>query len=846
MEQTFFQESTWYNAIPLTERIASLHHLKGKTPQLKLNHELAQGRIQRWKSQSPFTTNSCFAQRLARDKITEEEFLYLLGEPMEALKTRFPDVPPWLIELAQAFFAPTDSNAHNLILAPEALAEQKEMGFLSAIAPLMCQGVDRLDAQIQTLIETQSHLPFEPSTVKSLLLKDLQRQLLSMLSRTMVLELNVARLQGLLQGDTPEERFQSFLQRLHQPSIVMPLLQEYPVLGRQLVISIDRWLNFSGEFLQHLCHDWDAICTALSPEVEPGVLVQIKGGMGDTHRGGRAVLIAEFSSGFQVVYKPRSLAVELHFQQLLAWLNQRGNHPPLRTLKIIDRGTYGWAEFVAAASCSDPEEIQRFYQRQGAYLALLYALEATDFHRENLIAAGSDPVLVDLESLFYPHIMELTQTDNLANVIAVRTISYSVCGTGLLPYRFWISAESEGVEISGLGGFNGQLTSREVPYLADVGTDAMRLERQRKQISDSSNRPTLNNAEVNTLDYTEAIVQGFTSVYRLLMQYREQLLADDGPLACFADDEVRFILRATSTYALLLRESFHPDFLGNALERDCFFDRLWMAIEQQPYLEKVIAAEHHDLWQGDIPLFTTRPNSQSLWSSTKEEIADFFDQTGMTQVKLRLQKLSEADLNQQLWFIRAALTTLAMVDEQAKWPSYRPSTTAKPASGEQLLRAAQAVGDRLEQLALQGEEDASWIGLTLIGQKHWTLSPLTLNLYDGLPGVALFLAYLGNLTNQERYTALARAALTAMEGQLERSKQFLKSIGGFNGWGGVIYALTQLGVLWDEPELLAEAESLVELLPPLMKRTNDWILSVDGQVFSERRSPPKNLTFKEY
>ena len=345
----------------------------------------------------------------------------------------------------------------------------------------------------------------------------------------------------------------------------------------------------------------------------------------------------------------------------------------------------------------------------------------------------------------------------------------------------------------------------------------MRLERKRIPISDSSNRPTLNNSQVNVLDYTEAIVWGFTSVYRLLLQHRDELLADDGPLACFADDEVRFILRATSTYALLLRESFHPDFLGNALERERLFDRLWMGIEQQPYLDKVIAAERHDLWQGDIPFFTTRPNSPTLWSSTNEEIADFFEQTGMTLVKLRLQKLSEADLKQQLWFIRATLTTLAMVDEQAKWPSYCPSTTANPASGEQLLRAAQTVGERLEQLALRGEEDASWIGLTLIGKKHWTLSPLSLNLYDGLPGVALFLAYLGTLTNQERYTALAKAALTTIEGQLESSKQYLKSIGGFNGWGGAIYALTQLGVLWDEPELLAEAESLVELLPPLIE-----------------------------
>ena len=41
----------------------------------------------------------------------------------------------------------------------------------------------------------------------------------------MVLELNVARLQGLLQGDTPEERFQSFLQRLRQRDIALALFR---------------------------------------------------------------------------------------------------------------------------------------------------------------------------------------------------------------------------------------------------------------------------------------------------------------------------------------------------------------------------------------------------------------------------------------------------------------------------------------------------------------------------------------------------------------------------------------------------------------------------------------------
>jgi lantibiotic modifying enzyme len=42
------------------------------------------------------------------------------------------------------------------------------------------------------------------------------------------------------------------------------------------------------------------------------------------------------------------------------------------------------------------------------------------------------------------------------------------------------------------------------------------------------------------------------------------------------------------------------------------------------------------------------------------------------------------------------------------------------------------------------------------------------------------------------------------------------SIGGFDGWGGMIYTLVHLGVLWNQPSLLSEAEAAVRLLPPLV------------------------------
>jgi type 2 lantibiotic biosynthesis protein LanM len=51
---------------------------------------------------------------------------------------------------------------------------------------------------------------------------------------------------------------------------------------------------------------------------------------------------------------------------------------------------------------------------------------------------------------------------------------------------------------------------------------------------------------------------------------------------------------------------------------------------------------------------------------------------------------------------------------------------------------------------------------------------------------------------------------------VEPSQALLTTIGGFSGWGGVIYVLAHLGTLWGQPGLFAEAEAIVERLPELI------------------------------
>jgi type 2 lantibiotic biosynthesis protein LanM len=820
MNRSQFQASTWYHAIPLTERIATLKAASKlqKATSVEINPELAQKRMQRWRSQSPFNEYSRFSQRLKLDNLTEEEFLYILGEPIEAIQDRFSNLPDWLSNLAEAFSHPSSADS-----TPKNSSKEKEgedlVLFLQAIDPLISRGCARLKETVDKLSQTNSNLPFDPKTIVRIFYANLPEKLLAICSRTMVLELQIAGLQGLLPGNTPKERFDSFIEYLRQQDRIIALLQEYPIMANQLVIAIEQWVTVSQEFLHRLCEDWQEIQTIFSPQQELGKLVEIKTGEGDSHRDGRSVATVKFSSGLQLIYKPRSLAVDEHFQQLLTWLNRRCDRLQFRTIAVLNRNSYGWVEFVESHSCNSREEIERFYQRQGGFLALLYILEATDFHNENSIAAGENPVLVDLESLFHPNLTKIdtARADKLAGTTLY---SSSVIRIGLLPWRVWSDGDRDGIDVSGLGGKEGQLTPYEVSYWDEVGTDQMRLKRKRMKMLEERNRPKLNGEEVDVLDYTEAIVGGFRSIYNLILQYRNELRSDDGIFAKFAGDEVRVLLRPTRLYALLLKDALHPKMLRNALERERLFDRLWYDIEHRAYMKSVIRAERQDLWNGDIPVFAARPDSRDLLTSTGERIVNFFAESGMTSVKNRLQNMGEEDLKQQIFFIKASFASLEMSSEQAQMPSYTLSEPKTRVDRDRLLKAAAAIGDRLEKLALCGHDDAIWIGLTPVGERYWALSPSGLDFYNGLPGIILFLAHLGAISQQLNYTSLARAALKTITRIVEQDKKtlYFKSIGAFSGWGGIIYTLSQLAVLWDEPELLTEAEEIVEFLPTLIEK----------------------------
>ena len=794
--QEIIDAPEWFEALTLAERAALLPD-RDEEPSSPERVELAARKRQRWQSESKLLDDGAFAERLALDGLTPDRFLRVLAEPAAGWQRHAGGRPAWLEMLARAF-------SRQPAPLPERCEEEGGLGLLEILRPPIAEAHVRVLARLRRIAERRPAI-LDPAAVAADLLAPLLQRLRRASERALVLELHASRLEGRLRGETPEERFASFVATLREPAAALEILRRYPVLAREACLVSDQWVEASLEMAERFASDRDEIVRLLAAGADPGPVAAVRAGLSDPHAGGRSVAVLTFASGLRIVYKPKPLAIDLHFQELIAWLGERGASPPLRRLAILDRGAWGWMEHAEAFPCETPDEVERFYERQGIWVALFYALEATDFHYENLIAAGEQPVPIDLETLF-----QAVLADPEAGSPGHVPTAHTVLRSGLLPRRFW--TEAAPLDLSGMGAEGGQAV--EVNTVTDEGTDRMRWARRQARIEAGAHLPTQRGEPVALWRQGDAVLRGFRAAYRLLCRHREELLAPDGPLAPLAGLPARTLLRPTSTYMQLLHVGHHPDFLQNALDRDRLYDRLWKNALDRPCLRPALRLEQADLAAGDIPRFTALPCSTDLLHPGGR-IEGFFARPGLELVRKRLREMDEGDLERQSWLVRAAVEATRPLDERHPWrrtplPDLAHDGAVAP---ERFLAAARRIGDHLSRLALDQDGGITWFCLEVTND-GWRLEPMGISLYGGLPGVALFLAHLARQSGDERYERLARLALSTVRRRIESDPGALRHLGAYSGWGGIVYALTHLGLLWEEPELLEAAARQAAAMAP--------------------------------
>ncbi|WP_165774835.1 type 2 lanthipeptide synthetase LanM family protein [Candidatus Viridilinea mediisalina] len=564
-----------------------------------------------------------------------------------------------------------------------------------------------------------------------------------------------------------------FVQHIQQQGLEVAL-REFPVLCSLLDRLGQDWLAAAAELCQRLRHDSYALAESFGAL---GPVIAIRAGLSDAHQQGRTVMGLSFANGTNLIYKPRDMALEAAWFDLLAWINQRYGLLPLRVLRLLLRPGYGWMEYVAEEACLDQTGAWRYYYRAGMLLCCLYVWQGSDAHHENLLCAGEQPVLIDLECLFQPESRWQSQ------MLTPTRFNATVLRTHFLPA--WEIAALQ--DSSGLGG---------------------RL-------------PLLNGQPVEPSAYSGAMASGFCALYRRFLGDGAALVDPASPLLPLAEYCTRPILRDTAVYVALRQRSLQPELLRHADERQRYLlERLSAAIPEPLRTQEAArcALEAQAIMQLDIPRFEAPIGSSDLHLPTSERSSAYFARDPLSQVRQRLLTLSADDLATQHYWLRGALH-LRRHALHIGPPNVATRLKTGPAPSQALrLRAvasnnlsgfhttALALAAQLERMAVP-TVDGSRTWITLHADRYYRFWPQDYLLYDGNIGVALFLAAIASLGGPERYRELIYATLAPLQQSITAGALPAQmNLGGTNGLGGLVYGLVRISTFLNDPHILALAQ----------------------------------------
>lgn len=339
------------------------------------------------------------------------------------------------------------------------------------------------------------------------------------------------------------------------------LFQKFPLLEDLWSLSISQWRNQIDEILGRAAADAQALSRSFFDGRPWKRIEDLRLGLSDPHEGGRSVALVEFDAG-RLIHKPRSGASEVAWFSLLESMNRQGFRPPLRIARVLVGERYCWMEYVENASCESEAAVRRFYERLGGIIAAAYLLKGVDCHRQNLIAAGEHPVLVDIDALWQvaPH----TETQSFADVLY---------RTGFFPNPKRKSLQSRS---SVLGP-------------ATNGAHLARI----------AGKPVI------AADYEREIVRGFKRGWHRLIGTPTRRATFLRKVRRLRGQPRRWIYLATEKYAAIRQASIGPAALRSAAARNALITE---ACRRKSADHAVVRAEIEALRQLDLPYFVRTTN----------------------------------------------------------------------------------------------------------------------------------------------------------------------------------------------------------------------------------------------
>lgn len=607
--------------------------------------------------------------------------------------------------------------------------------------------------------------------------------------------------------------------RKHLKNSFKDFFMTYPVSGRLVSTFIQLWVDSVSEFLLRLKEDLPQISEVFYKGNDPGYISDLKIGLSDRHNGGRTVMTIKFSSGLKLVYKPRSLSLDCSYMKLLSWFNEKSGIADFKIFKILDRGDYGWAEFIEYMPCKTEEEGRQYYRRTGHLLCLLYVLGSTDCHMENLIACGEYPVFIDLETLMEPEMRFFGEEKYSKRVRsqAHKEFFSSVIKTGILP-RWTFELEKRPYDVSVLG----SIGDHGRPFLKEtwknLKADSIQTDIEEAEFRQCQNVPFLDGTLLYPFEYKEFILEGFRDFYSFLIRYRDDLLSSTSPLKGLKNKHIRFFSRFTDDYGMVIKHGTEPSLNRDPLMWSIELDRLTGVIsekdKERKYFWPVIKSEILSLEQLDIPSITCLSDSTDLYPAGGEKIENFFHSSGYDNVINRIKKLDSKDMERQTLLIYSSLYARNVIpsenfedynfDEKTHHDNLligKKLHVADFGCVERSIDDDFLIGQRIKEHAISfGDAGVSWTCYKYVSKiNRFQLEPADYSLHNGICGIALFMSALENIQKKGIYTETVLSALKPVFTDLD-DKDFsglLLKEAGLEGIKSIVYTLNSISHFLD-------------------------------------------------
>lgn len=648
----------------------------------------------------------------------------------------------------------------------------------------------------------------------------LAEQLQGICMRTLIVEMNIFKADGKLQGENTKEEYKYFCTNvLGRRLNIKELFEKYPVLWRCVEERIAYSVNFYKEIIERFSEHRMLISERLCRTNNYLKIVGIKSKNSDVHREGRHVVKIRLDNESEILYKPHSMENEKQFEELLGWLGQGLKINQLE-YKFLSYEEHSWCSIVENKCCKTEDEIKRYYKRIGIQLFLAYFLGTHDLHCENIIASGEYPVLIDLETLV--NAQKLKERNTVEEEVNYQ-LAQSVLYTGLLPIYTW-NKEKSGIDTSGISGGVGNYYPFKIPVVSSAETSNMHISYNYPKATKKQNLAMLQDSFPDPVKYEEELLEGFSLSYQYVLENKEEFKKR---IEKFSFLKSRLLVADTQRYSMILSSSYHPSLLINGAEREIFLMTMWKGRGECEY--KIVKDEINSLLCGDIPYYEYRLDDKKLYSGTGDEIGEYFSEAPINSLLKKIYNLNEIDMKKQQRYIQ---TALELTPNNRK--NYENKTYYVGESMSYSIKKQSVYNTKISELIDRVVEEAVWnqertevnwcqTKLSTGKQMTWSIGAMGMYLYSGLAGMLLLFYELKRFSYSEKVKEIYATLQKMLFKYSEKGMESLDNLqsdatGAYDGESSIVYVYLILYERSRDIRYLKYAKYHVQIVEKLLDR----------------------------